>query len=146
MYIFATYYFSHLHPLHFAIFMTVVYAPSIVPSSTIATPGLFSFLLKKLGVGQSLDLLILKELLGRMGGCDTLLDMSADQLEGMAGGRCLKAEVATVRLCVCVSVFIYISVRLSVCLSVCLSIYLGACLSVCLTVCPPVCVSVCASY
>ena len=143
MYIFATYYFSHLHPLHFVIFTTVVYAPSIVPSSTIATPGLFSFLLKKLGIGQSLDLLILKELLGRMGGCDTLLDMSADQLEGMAGGRCLKAEVVTVRLCVCVYLSIYLSVCLSVflsvCLSLCLSICLGACLSLCLSVCLCVC-------
>ena len=55
--------------------------------------GLFNFLLKKLSAGQSLDLLVLKELLGRMGGCDTLLEMSADQLEGMAGGKCLRAEV-----------------------------------------------------
>ena len=142
MYIFATYYFSHLHPLQFVIFMTVVYTPSIVPSSTIATPGLFSFLLKKLGIGQSLDLLILKELLGRMGGCDTLLDMSADQLEGMAGGRCLKAEVATVRLCVCVYLSICVPICLSVYVSVCVSIYLSRCMCVYL----PVCVSVCASY
>ena len=122
MYIFATYYFLNLDPLHFVIFMTVVYTPSIVPSSTIATPGLFSFLLKKLGIGQSLDLLILKELLGRMGGCDTLLDMSADQLEGMAGGRCLKAEVATVRMSVCACLSIYLCAYLFVCLCVYLSV------------------------
>jgi hypothetical protein len=39
-----------------------------------------------------LDLLILKELLGRMGGCDTLIEMSAEQLEGMSGGRHLRNE------------------------------------------------------
>jgi hypothetical protein len=27
-----------------------------------------------------------------MGGCDTLIEMSADQLEGMAGGKFLRAE------------------------------------------------------
>ena len=35
---------------------------------------------------------MLKELLGKMGGCDTLIEMSADQLEGMSGGKCLRAE------------------------------------------------------
>ena len=54
--------------------------------------GLFQFLLKQLSAGQSLDLLILKELLGRMGGCDTLIEMSAEQLEGMSGGRHLRSE------------------------------------------------------
>ena len=54
--------------------------------------GLFQFLLKKLSLGQSLDLLVLKELLGKMGGCDTLIEMSAEQLEGMSGGKCLRAE------------------------------------------------------
>jgi hypothetical protein len=59
---------------------------------TIPHTGLFQFLLRKLSAGQSLDLLVLKELLGRMGGCDTLIEMSADQLEGMAGGKFLRAE------------------------------------------------------
>ena len=27
-----------------------------------------------------------------MGGCDTLIEMSAHQLEGLAGGKCLRAE------------------------------------------------------
>lgn len=46
-----------------------------------------------MSTGSSLDLLVLKELLGRMGGCDTLLDVSSQQLEGLAGGRTLQAEV-----------------------------------------------------
>jgi THO complex subunit 2 len=46
-----------------------------------------------MSTGSSLDLLVLKELLGRMGGCDTLLDVSSQQLEGLAGGRSLQAEV-----------------------------------------------------
>lgn len=45
--------------------------------------GLLHFLLKQLSSGQSLDLLVLKELLGRMGGCDTLIEMSSEQLEGI---------------------------------------------------------------
>jgi hypothetical protein len=55
--------------------------------------GLLHFLLRRLAASQSLDLLVLKELLNKMGGCDTLLEMSADQLEGMAGGKFLRAEV-----------------------------------------------------
>ena len=54
--------------------------------------GLLHFLLAKLSDGQSLDLLVLKELLGRMGGCDTLLEMSVAQLEGLSGGKTLRAE------------------------------------------------------
>lgn len=46
-----------------------------------------------MSTGSSLDLLVLKELLGRMGGCDTLLEVSTQQLEGLAGGRALQAEV-----------------------------------------------------
>ena len=43
--------------------------------------------------GDSLDLLVLKELLGIMGGCETLLEVSSAQLEGLSGGKALRAEV-----------------------------------------------------
>ena len=81
--------------LSLSLFLSLFYHLFSLPISLPRFLGLFNFLLKKLSVGQSLDLLVLKELLGRMGGCDTLLDMSADQLEGLAGGKCLKAEVRT---------------------------------------------------
>ena len=54
--------------------------------------GLLQYLLRKLTSGESLDLLVLKELLCRMGGCETLDDVSAEQLEGLAAGKILRAE------------------------------------------------------
>lgn len=56
-------------------------------------PGLLHCLLRHLSVGESLDLLVLKELLGRMGGCETLLEVSEAQMDGLAGGRSLRAAV-----------------------------------------------------
>ena len=54
--------------------------------------GILHFLLQKLSVGDSLDLLVLKELLKKMGGCDTLLEISHDQLECLSGGTVLREE------------------------------------------------------
>lgn len=55
--------------------------------------GLFNYLLQRMSVGDSLDLLVLKELLGIMGSSETLLEVSTAQLEGLTGGRSLRAEV-----------------------------------------------------
>lgn len=55
--------------------------------------GLLHYLLDRMSTGESLDLLVLKEVLGRMGGCDTMLEVSHQQLEGLAGGRALRNEV-----------------------------------------------------
>jgi THO complex subunit 2 len=55
--------------------------------------GLFNYLLQRLSIGDSLDLLVLKELLGVMGGSETLLEVSPAQLDGLSGGRALRAEV-----------------------------------------------------
>lgn len=55
--------------------------------------GLLNYLLQRLSIGDSLDLLVLKELLGIMGSSETLLEVSAAQLEGLSGGRSLRAEV-----------------------------------------------------
>ena len=55
--------------------------------------GILHLLLQKLSNGQSLDLLVLKEILGKMGGCDTLTEISETQLDGFSGGRALRAEV-----------------------------------------------------
>jgi THO complex subunit 2 len=54
--------------------------------------GLLHFLMDRLANGESLDLLILKELLARMGGCDLVTELSADQLEAMSGGALLRLE------------------------------------------------------
>ena len=55
--------------------------------------GLLHLLVARLAAGSSLDLLVLKELLGRMGGCETMLEVSHAQLDGLAGGRLLRSEV-----------------------------------------------------
>lgn len=55
--------------------------------------GLLFYLLRSFSEGQSLDLLVLKDLLVLMGGCDTLLDVSQVQLEGLSAGKALRAEV-----------------------------------------------------
>ena len=44
--------------------------------------GLLHFLVGSLSKGESLDLLVLRELLTKMGGCETMLDVSHSQLEG----------------------------------------------------------------
>lgn len=55
--------------------------------------GILHFLLQKLSIGESLDLLVLKELLIRMGGSETVLEVSSTQLEGLSGGKALQGEV-----------------------------------------------------
>ncbi|RYG68356.1 hypothetical protein EON64_05370, partial [archaeon] len=55
--------------------------------------GLLHYLLVSVKSGGSADLLVLKDLLGIMGGCTTLLDVSMMQLEGLAGGKVLRSEV-----------------------------------------------------
>lgn len=55
--------------------------------------GLLHYLLRSFSEGQSLDLLVLKDLLAVMGGCDTLLDVSQIQLDGLSAGKALRQEV-----------------------------------------------------
>jgi hypothetical protein len=59
--------------------------------------GMLHYLLNRLSLGESLDLLVLKDLLGIMGGCDTLLEVSQQQLDGLAGGKTLRGEVMRVQ-------------------------------------------------
>ncbi|CAM9500809.1 unnamed protein product, partial [Ectocarpus fasciculatus] len=54
--------------------------------------GLLHFLVGSLSKGESLDLLVLRELLTKMGACETMLDLSHNQLEGLSGGKTLQAE------------------------------------------------------
>lgn len=55
--------------------------------------GLLHYILKSLSQAKIADLLLIKDLLGIMGGCETLVEVSALQLEGLAGGRALRGEV-----------------------------------------------------
>jgi THO complex subunit 2 len=55
--------------------------------------GLLHYMLQKLGDGECFDLLVLKDLLSIMGGCDTVIEVSAAQLDGLAGGKILRSEI-----------------------------------------------------
>jgi THO complex subunit 2 len=55
--------------------------------------GLLHYLVKRCEDGDSLDLLVLKDLLYIMGGAGSLTDVSSSQLEGLAGGKALRLEV-----------------------------------------------------
>ena len=54
--------------------------------------SLLQYLANALKDDQSVDLLVLKELIARMTGCEALEDMSDAQIEAMAGGETLRAE------------------------------------------------------
>ena len=55
--------------------------------------GLLHYILHRLSIGDSLDLLVLKELLVIMGSSMTLIEVSPTQLEGLSGGKALQNEV-----------------------------------------------------
>mmetsp|Transcript_30329 Transcript_30329/g.93856 ORF Transcript_30329/g.93856 Transcript_30329/m.93856 type:complete len:639 (+) Transcript_30329:488-2404(+) len=55
--------------------------------------ALIDFLMLRLELGESLYLLVLNELLARMGGCEVLQDISDAQIGGLAGGETLRHEM-----------------------------------------------------
>ena len=60
---------------------------------TVEIKGLLHYLVKRCEEGNSIELLVLKDLLHIVGGAGSLSDVSTEQLEGLAGGRALRAEV-----------------------------------------------------
>ncbi|XP_017775974.1 PREDICTED: THO complex subunit 2 isoform X2 [Nicrophorus vespilloides] len=54
--------------------------------------GLLQFVANQLKAQKSLDLLILKEIIQKMAGIDTIEDLTMDQLNAMSGGELLKVE------------------------------------------------------
>ena len=57
--------------------------------------ALMQLLVNKLKDSQSIDLLVLKEVIGRMTGVEVLQDMSNEQIAATAGGEVLRAEALT---------------------------------------------------
>ena len=55
--------------------------------------GILSYISSQLRNGNSLDLVVLKELVQKMSGIETLEDMSEVQHEALAGGETLRQEV-----------------------------------------------------
>ena len=52
--------------------------------------GLFDYILQQTSCGNAVELLLLKELLSIMGGCDSVVDVSQQQLLSLSGGKTLK--------------------------------------------------------
>jgi len=55
--------------------------------------ALFDYVLQQCSQGNAVDLLLLKDLLNVMGGCDSIVEVSKQQLEGLSGGRTLRNEM-----------------------------------------------------
>ena len=55
--------------------------------------GLLQYIANQLKAGKSFDLLVLKEVIQKMAGIDITEEVTSSQLEALAGGELLKAEV-----------------------------------------------------
>lgn len=55
--------------------------------------GLLLYLANRIKDSDSLDLLVLRELIAKMSGVEMIEELSPEQLEAQAGGRALRAEV-----------------------------------------------------
>ena len=53
--------------------------------------GLLQYIVNQLKDDNSLDLMVLKELLAKMGGIEIIEDLSEEQLESQAGGEILRS-------------------------------------------------------
>ncbi|KAK3925484.1 THO complex subunit 2 [Frankliniella fusca] len=67
---------------------------AIFKKYNIELSGLLQYVANQLKAQRSLDLLILKEIVQKMGGIEAVEDMTAEQLDAMAGGELLKGEAA----------------------------------------------------
>lgn len=57
--------------------------------------GVLQFIANQLKAEKSVDLLLLQEILQKMGGTDTTEDLTAEQIEAMTGGEILRREAGT---------------------------------------------------
>ena len=57
--------------------------------------GVLQFIANQLKAEKSVDLLLLQEILQKMGGTDTTEDLTAEQMEAMSGGEILRREAGT---------------------------------------------------
>eukprot|EP00899_Mesostigma_viride_P021065 jgi/Mesvir1/28960/Mv17737-RA.1 len=63
--------------------------------ASVELTGLLQYLANQLAANDSLDLLVLKELVTRLSGIEVIEDVSEDQLEAAAGGETLRGESST---------------------------------------------------
>lgn len=65
---------------------------SVVKKYNVELPGLFQFIANQLKAERSLDLLILKEIVGKMAGIEATESMTNEQLAALSGGDLLRQE------------------------------------------------------
>ena len=68
---------------------------SVYKKHNIELTGLLQYVANQLKAKHSLDLLIVKEIVQKMGGIEAAEEMTADQIDAMSGGEILRAEAAT---------------------------------------------------
>ena len=68
---------------------------SVFKKHNIELTGLLQYVANQLKAKHSLDLLIIKEIVAKMGGIEGLEEMTAEQLEASAGGELLRQEAAS---------------------------------------------------
>ena len=57
--------------------------------------GIFVYLCNRLGNNQTLDLILMKEIIAKMSGYDLFENLNEEQLQALAGGPCLQTESAS---------------------------------------------------
>merc|ERR1719309_497292 len=72
-----------------------LFCGSVYKKYNIELTGLLQYVANQLKAKHSLDLLIVKEIVQKMGGIEAAEEMTADQIDAMSGGEILRAEAAT---------------------------------------------------
>ena len=68
---------------------------SVYKKHNIELTGLLQYVANQLKAKHSLDLLIIKEIVAKMGGVEGAEEMTAEQLEASSGGELLRQEAAS---------------------------------------------------
>merc|ERR1719347_554172 len=68
---------------------------TVYKKHSIDLTGLLQYVANQLKAKHSLDLLIIKEVVAKMGGIEGVEEMTAEQVEALAGGELLRAEAAS---------------------------------------------------
>ena len=72
-----------------------LFCGSVYKKYNIELTGLLQYVANQLKAKHSLELLIVKEIVQKMGGIEAAEEMTADQIDAMSGGEILRAEAAT---------------------------------------------------
>ena len=68
---------------------------AVYKKHTIELQGLLQYVANQLKAKHSLDLIIIKEVVAKMGGVEGVEEMTSEQIEATAGGELLRQEAAS---------------------------------------------------